>query len=125
MGAIFFAHGAQKVLGSFGGPGLKAFINAGPAPFGFMKPAWLWYAAAALSEFVGGILIFLGLITRVGAFFIACTMLTAILGVHWPKFFASTRGFEYPLALFAMSLALLISGGGMASIDRALSSGRR
>jgi putative oxidoreductase len=52
-------------------------------------------------------------------------MLTAIIGVHWRLGFFAPNGFEYPLALLAMSLALLISGGGMASVDRALSSGRR
>ena len=124
LGAIMVAHGAQKVLGTFEGPGFGKFV-AGPTPFGFMKPTWLWLGAAALSEFVGGILIVLGLLTRVGAFFIACTMLTAVLGVHWPTFFASNRGFEYPLSLLAMSLALLISGGGMASIDLALNKGSK
>ena len=119
LGAVMIAHGAQKVLGSFEGPGLGKFI-AGSTPFGFMKPTWLWLGAAAFSELVGGSLIVLGLLTRVGAFFVACTMLTAVVGVHWPVFFASSRGFEYPLTLLAMSLALLISGGGMASIDLAL-----
>jgi putative oxidoreductase len=124
LGGIMFAHGAQKVLGSFGGPGFNAIISNPNAPFSFMRPAWLWWALAALSEFIGGIIIVLGLLTRVGAFFVACTMLTAVLGVHWPVFFAP-RGIEYPLALFAMSLALLISGGGMASVDLALTGRRR
>lgn len=125
LAAVMIAHGAQKVLGSFGGSGFKAFI-AGNTPFAFMKPAWLWLAAAALSELVGGLLVGLGLLTRVGAFFIACTMLTAIIGVHWPGgFFAANKGYEYPLALLAMALALLIAGGGQASVDKALSSGKR
>jgi putative oxidoreductase len=124
LGGIMFAHGAQKVLGSWGGPGFKAITSNPNAPFPFMKPAWLWWGAAALSEFIGGILIVLGLFTRVGAFFVACTMLTAIVGVHWPGFFAP-KGIEYPLALLAMCVALLISGGGMASIDMALYGGRR
>jgi len=124
LGAIFVAHGSQKVLGSFAGPGLAKFTSF-PTPFPFMRPHWLWLGAAAFSELIGGILIFLGLLTRVGAFFIACTMLTAILGVHWPRFFANNQGLEYPLALFAMCLALLISGGGMASVDLALAGGRR
>lgn len=124
LAAVFIAHGAQKVLGSFGGSGLKDFTS-GQTPFPFMKPAWLWLGAAALSELVGGILILVGLFTRVGAFLIACTMLTAVC-VHWPNgFFASNKGYEYPMVLLAMSLALLISGGGVASIDRSLSSGRR
>ncbi|HEX2270059.1 MAG TPA: DoxX family protein [Pyrinomonadaceae bacterium] len=124
LGAVMIAHGAQKVLGSFGGSGFNAFIG-GTTPFGFMKPAWLWLAAAAFSELVGGILVTIGLLTRVGAFFIACTMLTAIVGVHWTGgFFASNRGYEYPLSLFAMAVALLIAGGGQASVDKALSGGR-
>jgi putative oxidoreductase len=114
------AHGSQKVLGTFAGPGFNAF-TAGNTPFGFMRPAWLWLGAAALSELVGGLLVGLGFLTRVGAFFIACVMLTAIVGVHLPGgFFASNRGYEYPLVLLAMALALLISGAGQASVDRAL-----
>ena len=125
LAAVMIAHGAQKVLGSFNGPGFKTFIG-GTTPFGFMRPAWLWLAAAALSELLGGVFIGLGFLTRVGAFFIACTMLTAVVGVHLPGgFFAANRGYEYPLTLLAMSLALLISGGGQASVDRGLSGGRR
>lgn len=121
LGAVMIGHGAQKVLGSFGGPGFNAFI-ANNAPFGFMRPAWLWMGAAALSELVGGVLVTLGFLTRLGAFLIACTMLAAIIGVHWPGgFFAANRGYEYPLSLLAMAVALLISGGGQASIDKALS----
>jgi putative oxidoreductase len=123
LAAVFVAHGAQKVLGSWEGPGFSKFISF-PAPYPFMKPSWLWMGAAAISELVGGVLMFFGLLTRVGAFFLACTMLVAVIGVHWPIFFASNKGFEYPLALLAMCLALLISGGGIASVDLALSSSR-
>lgn len=125
LAAVMIAHGAQKVLGTFNGPGFNAFIS-GNTPFSFMRPTWLWLSAAAFAELVGGIFILLGFLTRVGAFFVACTMLTAVVGVHWNGgFFASNRGYEYPLSLLAMSLALLISGGGQASVDRALSGGRR
>jgi putative oxidoreductase len=121
LGAVMIGHGAQKVLGSFGGPGLEKFVS-NTTPFGFMRPAWLWLGAAAISELVGGALVVLGLLTRVGAFFIACTMLTAVVGVHWGSFFAPA-GMEYPLSLLGMALALMISGGGMASVDLALSKG--
>ena len=125
LAAVMIAHGSQKVLGTFGGPGFNAFIS-GNTPFSFMRPAWFWLAAAAFSEFFGGILVGLGFLTRVGAFFIACVMLTAILGVHLSGgFFAANRGYEYPLSLLAMALGLLIAGGGQASVDRALSGGRR
>ena len=123
LGGIFIAHGAQKVLGSFNGPGFNTFISY-PAPYAFMRPAWLWMAAAAISEFVGGILVVLGLLTRVGAFLIAVTMIVAVFGVHWPAFFGP-KGIEYPLALLAMAVALLISGGGYASVDKALTRGGR
>ena len=124
LAAVMIGHGAQKVLGTFNGPGFKAFTG-GNTPFGFMRPAWFWLAAAALSELLGGLLIGLGFLTRVGAFFVACVMLTAIVGVHMPGgFFASNRGYEYPLSLLAMAIGLLISGGGQASVDRALSGGR-
>lgn len=125
LAAVMIAHGSQKVLGTFNGSGFTKFI-AGDTPFGFMRPAWFWLGAAALSELVGGVLIGIGFLTRVGAFFIACTMLVAVVGVHWTGgFFASNRGYEYPLSLLAMSLALLIAGGGQASVDRALTGGRR
>ena len=125
LGVIFIAHGAGKVLGSFGGPGFKTFTSY-PAPFPFMRPAWLWMGAAALSEFVGGILVLLGLFTRVGAFLIICVMLTAMLGVHWKNgfFLGAAPGIEYTVALIGMALALLVGGGGQASIDRMIS-GRR
>jgi len=85
----------------------------------------LWLAAAAFAEFLGGVLVIIGLFTRVSAFLIACVMLTAVVGVHWPNFFSSNRGYEYPLVLLAMCLALLISGGGAASADLAMSGRRR
>ena len=126
LAAVFFVHGAEKVFGSFGGPGLNNFVHSGPAPFAFMRPAWLWWGAAAFSELLGSILVFLGLLTRLGAFLLACTMATAISTVLWPAGFAVNKGgYEYAMALLAMSLALMIAGGGMASIDRSLSSGRR
>jgi len=122
LAAVFIAHGSQKVLGSFNGPGFKAFTS-GNTPFSFMRPAWLWLGAAALSELLGGVLVGLGFLTRIAAFLIACVMITAIAGVHWPGFFAGNRGIEYPMSLLAMALALLIAGGGQLSVDKGLSGG--
>ena len=127
LGLVFIGHGAQKVLGAFGGfdgkgGGLSQFM-AGSAPLG-LRPAGLWLGAAAVSELIGGILVFLGLLTRLGAALIACVMLVAIIGVHWPNFFAP-KGMEEPLALLAMALALIIAGGGQVSIDQMLIHGRR
>ncbi|HEV8367451.1 MAG TPA: DoxX family protein [Pyrinomonadaceae bacterium] len=125
LAIVMIAHGGQKVLGLWGGPGFKAFTS-GNTPFGFMRPPWLWLGAAALSEFMGGIFVGLGFLTRVGAFFIACTMLTAVAGVHWPNgLFSANRGYEYPMTILAIALALLIAGGGQASVDKALGGRRR
>ena len=125
LAIVMIAHGSQKVLGSFGGPGFKTFTS-GTTPFAsFMRPAWLWLGMAALSELVGGVLVGLGFLTRIGAFFIACVMLTAVAGVHWPNgLFAANRGYEYPMTLLAIVLTLLITGGGQVSVDRALSGGK-
>ena len=128
LGIIFIAHGAQMVFGSFGGPGWTKWISLSQlAPFPFMRPAWLWLGAAALSELVGGVLVLLGLFTRVGAFLIASVMLTAMLGVHWKNgFFLSPQaaGIEFTVALLGAALALLVSGGGKASVDQMIG-GRR
>lgn len=122
LGAIFIAHGAQKVFGVWEGPGLTKFTGF-PAPLG-LRPAWLWMGMAAFAELVGGALVLLGLLTRLGAAAIGFTMLTAIVGVHWGAFFANNKGMEYPLALLGMCVALIIAGGGRASADAALAGPR-
>src|SRR5262245_51280070 len=123
LGAIMFAHGTQKGFGWLGGPGFNKWINQ-VAPFPEMRPSWLWMGAAAVSELAGGVMVMIGLYTRIGAFFIACVMITAILGVHWKSgFFINAGGFEFPLALLGMAVALLIHGGGSASIDSQMSGG--
>lgn len=118
LGIIMFAHGAQKVFGVFGGRGWSVWV-AGEAPLG-LSPSWLWLAAAALAELLGGLFVLFGFLTRLGALFIALTMSVAIIGVHWGAFFANNRGIEYPLALLAMAITLIITGGGQASVDRLL-----
>ena len=122
LGIVFIGHGGGKVFGWFGGPGLMAFA-ANKAPFAFMRPAWLWMGAAALSEFIGGLLVLTGLMTRVGAFLIACVMLAAMFGVHWGTFFLPS-GIEFTVILLAITIALLIAGGGQASFDRQLMDAR-
>jgi putative oxidoreductase len=124
LGIIFIAHGAQKVLGVWGGPGLSKFA-ASPTPFAWMQPFWFWMGAAAFAELLGGALVLVGLMTRLGALLIVPVMLAAMFGAHWEGgFFLKGGGIEYTVALLGMSLALLIAGGGRASIDETLM-GRR
>ena len=116
LGSIMFAHGAQKVFGVWGGTGLDTYTS-GPAPFE-LHPPGVWLTVFAFSELLGGLLILLGLLTRVGAFFIAFTVAVVIAGVRWKNgFFQSEGGYEYQLAQLGMAVTLLILGGGKASVD--------
>lgn len=123
LGTIFIAHGAQKVFGIWGGRGLTQFTG-GESPLG-LRPSWLWLGAAAFAELIGGILVLIGLLTRVGAGVLAPVMIVAMFGVHWGAFFIQDRGIEYTLALLGMTLALLIAGGGRLSVDERLMRGGR
>ncbi|AKS41145.1 DoxX family protein [Wenzhouxiangella marina] len=119
-GIIFFAHGAQKLFGWFGGYGLEG--TGGWMDSIGLSPGVLMAALAGGAEFFGGIALILGVLVRPAAFGLAITMLVAIFTVHFQNgLFMSNNGYEFALALFAMMVALVISGGGAASIDRQLS----
>ncbi len=117
VGGIFIAHGAQKVLGAFGGPGLE-----GTAHFmGQMGiPAYLAYAAA-FTELFGGIALIVGLLSRLSALGLTITMGVAIVMVHLSKGFFGPEGYEYPLLLGGAALVLFLVGPGRYSMDEALS----
>jgi putative oxidoreductase len=124
LGVAFVAHGAQKVFGAFGGPGFRQFISYS-APFTFMRPPAAWMGAAAFAELIGGALVLIGLLTRLGAFVITCVMLTVIFGVLRHKGFFAPEGMELAISFLAIALALLISGGGQLSADRIIGGRRR
>lgn len=109
IGCIFFLHGAQKVFGWFGGPGLEGFVKSLGAYGVSASVAYL----AAFAELIGGILLFTGIFSRLGALMTLGVMLGAIFIVHWPHgFFLENQGFEYPLVLAFCALAVLIGGPG-------------
>lgn len=119
LGGVFIAHGAQKLFGWFGGPGLKGTV-------GFfeqigVKPGSTMALLAALSEFGGGLLVLLGLLTPVGTLAIIAVMIVAILRVHLANgFFNTNGGYEFNLTLVGVAFALLIAGAGTISLDGAL-----
>jgi putative oxidoreductase len=123
LGVIFFAHGAQKVFGLFGGPGLKGTIGYFRSSLG-VPPALA--VLAALVECFGGLAVFVGLLTRLAALGLVVVMLVAVAKVHWRNGFflnmslqpGKGHGFEFNFALIGMALALLVGGGGAKSIDR-------
>lgn len=104
--ALAFAHGIGKVPPSEG-------LITGVANLGFPIPiVFAW--AAGLSEFLGGILLALGFLTRISSFFIACTMLTALIGVHGADPFQKQ---ELAFLYFFIAVAFLLKGAGDWSID--------
>ena len=116
---IFIAHGAQKLFGSFGGYGLEG-TGQWMASIG-LEPGYLMALAAGSAEFFGGIALLLGLLTRPAAVVLALTMVVAIVAVHAGNgLFMSNNGYEFGLALLAITVALAINGGGAFAIDRKL-----
>src|SRR5215469_18432662 len=84
VGLYLAAHGAQKLFGWFGGPGLKGTEGFLGGMLGF-RPARLWAPALALAETGGGVLVTLGLLTPLGAIAIGSSMVTATVVVHWAR----------------------------------------
>lgn len=129
LGIIFFVHGAQLTLGWFGGYGYAGsmhFFTHGmgiPAPFAFL---------AIMTQFLGGIGLIVGFLSRIAALCIAVDMLVAILMVHiHVGFFMNWygmqkgEGYEYHLLVLALCLIIFVKGAGAASIDRMIAGGRK
>jgi putative oxidoreductase len=126
LGVIFFAHGAQKMLGWFGGYGFSGTM-------GFLTDVMhipvLFAFLAITAEFFGGLGLILGFLTRIAALGIFSNMVVAIAMVHHRfGFFMNWtgaqkgEGFEYHLLVLAITAFLMIRGAGAVSIDRVLAS---
>ena len=120
LAAVFFVHGTQKTLGWFGGPGWNAQLEKWTGPQG-MELSYSLAAVGMLAEVVGAAGMLLGFCTRLAALLLLGVMTMAIALVHLHHgFLASDGGFEYPMTLGGIALALVFCGGGRFSIDRAL-----
>jgi putative oxidoreductase len=124
LGAVMLPHGAQKLLGWFGGYGFSGTIDyfSGtlhiPSALGFL---------VIMSEAFGSLGLLLGLGTRLAAFGSAATMIGAVLTTHLPVGFFMNwfgnqpgEGFEYHLLALALALPLVVRGGGAFALDRKL-----
>lgn len=125
LGVVMFPHGAQKVLGWFGGYGFSGTMGfftgqmGIPAVFAFL---------AILAEFAGALGLITGLLSRVAAFGIASVMLVAIFMGHldhgfFMNWFGNQKGegYEYHLLAIGLALIVMIRGGGKYSVDQKLS----
>lgn len=108
LGAVMTAHGYQKLHGH---------IHEFTGYIGNMGiPAWLGYVSM-FTEFLGGILVIVGLFTRAAAFAIAIDLYVAIAKVHWKHGLLGAGGYEFPLALAAIAFALIFFGAGPIALD--------
>jgi len=110
LGIIMTAHGWQKLSGGLG-KFMGMLSNMG-------IPGWMAYLAVA-AEFGGGILVLVGLLTRLAAFSILIDMAVAITKVHWKNGLKGPGGFEFPLACAVIAFALIFLGAGPISLDGA------
>jgi putative oxidoreductase len=128
LSVVMFPHGAQKVLGWFGGPGMTKTLQAF-AGMGF--PTWSVAALMAV-EFLGAVLLLFGFLTRlwaigIGASITICMFLNHVQHGFFMNWYGQQQGegFEYHLLVIGICLALLIKGGGALSVDRKLCSGSK
>ncbi|PKH89131.1 DoxX family protein [Colwellia sp. Bg11-28] len=116
---IFIAHGAQKLFGSFGGYGLEG-TGQWMASIG-LEPGYQLALLAGSAEFFGGIALLIGLLVRPAALMLSITMVVAIFSVHFANgLFMTNNGYEFALALFAISISLMFSGAGKLALDNVL-----
>lgn len=125
LGLVFFPHGAQKVFGWFGGYGFSATMANFTEKMGI--PAFFAFLDI-VAEFGGAVALVIGLLTRVASFGIACIMVVAVFMVHLSNGFFMNwfgtkqgEGFEYHILVIAITIALMIKGGGRWSVDRLIS----
>lgn len=121
LGVVIFAHGAQKLLGWFGGNGFDGTMGFFTQNMGL---PWLVAFLVIIGESIGSLGLIAGLLTRFVATSFIVIMIGAIATVHWPKGFFMNwfgqqqgEGFEYHLLVIAMSAALAIIGGGKWALD--------
>ncbi len=124
LGFVMFAHGTQKVLGWFGGTTLPVTISMFTEKMHMPLPLVLLLIAA---EFLGGLGLIVGLLTRIAAFGVMCDMIGAIALVHWKfglfmNWFGKQagEGFEYHLLVIAICIVLIGRGGGSLSLDHGI-----
>jgi putative oxidoreductase len=116
IGLTFAAHGAQKVFGWWGGPGLPGW-EAAMEHMGF-RPAKVFALVSAYAELGGGLLLAVGLLTPLAAAALVAQAVVIIGQVHWSNgFFNARSGIEFPLLLGLGAAAVGVGGGSALGVD--------
>jgi putative oxidoreductase len=116
LGGILIPHGCQKLFGMFGGMGLSA--NAALFERIGYSPGMFWGTLVGCTELIGGVLLILGLFTRVAAAAVFIFMIVAVKFTSAKGFFWTNGGFEFALLIGVCALYFLLRGGGPWSLDR-------
>jgi putative oxidoreductase len=122
LGIVVFPHGAQKLLGCFGGYGFNGTMGFLTGTAGL---PWIVALLVVLIEFFGSLLLIFGFATRVAAFCIIAEFIGVVLSTHihngffmnWYAVSQKGEGLEYFILLFGLAIITLINGGGKASVD--------
>ena len=119
IGLVMAAHGAQKLLGWFGGLGLSK-TGEFVVQLGF-APGRAFAVAASVGEIASGLLVAFGFLGPIGPALMVCVMIVAMISVHWAQgLFAQNNGIEVPLLYAVAAIALALTGYGRYSLDASL-----
>ena len=127
VGLVMFPHGAQKLLGLFGGYGFSGTMGAFTEKMGM---PWIIAFLVIIGESLGALALIAGFMTRFTAASLAVIMLGAIAMAHWQHGFFMNwfgqqkgEGFEYHLLVIGMCVALVLAGAGKWSLDQGIAKG--
>ena len=127
VGLVMFPHGAQKLLGWFGGFGFSGTMGAFTEKMGI---PWIIAFLVIIGESIGALALLMGFMTRFTAASLAVIMVGAITMAHWQHGFfmnwfgqQSGEGFEYHLLVIGMCVALVLVGAGKWSVDQGIAKG--
>ena len=121
MAVIFIYYGGQHLFGLFGGRGIHSFAQMLASDHFPILPAIVWAYISGITEFFGGILILVGLFSRIVSVF----LILDLIGIIWASYAGGFGSIDFQLSLIAIAGLILISGAGVLSFDAILCLGKK